>query len=172
MGGLFAQGLIGLLDGQQRYVRSEEMCFLRLQNFKNDGDFQEVGVPYAPTGVEKAKTGFTDILIDPPPETIDTPNKDIGLSGGKLMFGARDFIVSVTFVLDIMEKYPDIDDPIDVFRKFDGNTPVIGLIYSNQLWSIESIVSRELGGQIISFKLSCNALENRLDKAIRPALIP
>ena len=172
MGGLFAQGLLGLLDGQMRYLREGEQCFLRLQNFQDQGDFQEVGVPYAPTGIELAKTGYTDILIDPPPETTDTPDRDIGTPGARLMFGKRSFLISATFVLDMMDKYPDIQDSIDVFRKWDGNTPVIGIVYSNQLWSIEDILSRELGGQVISWTLNCTAIETRLDKDNQPKLIP
>lgn len=173
-GGLFAQGLVMVVDGQMRYLREGQQTFLRLQNFPNNGDFQEVGVPYAPTGTASAanQTGFTDILIDPPPETTDVPDRDIGLSGGKLMFGAREFIISATFVQDMRQEYPGVTDDIQVFRNWDGITPVIGIVYSNQLFSIEDILSREFGGQIISYTLMCNAIEATLSPGAGETLIP
>jgi hypothetical protein len=173
-GGLFAQGLVMVMDGQARYVREGEECFLRLQNFENQGDFQEVGVPYAPTGTAGAanQTGFTDILIEPPPIVTDIPDRDIGLSGGKLMFGARTFLISDTFVQNIMQQYPNIPDNSQVWRSWDGLTPVIGIVYSNQMFSIEDVLTRELGGRIISWKLNCNAAEQPLVAASQPTLIP
>jgi hypothetical protein len=172
--GLFAQGLVMLLDGQTRYVREGEQCFLRLQNFPNEGDFQEVGVPWSPTGAQGAsnQTGYTDILIDPPPEVTDVPDRDIGLAGGKLMFGARTFLISDTFVQNMLQLYPGIPDNSQVWRSWDGNTPVMGIAYSNQLFSIEDVLTREFGGQIISWKLNCNALEQPLVAASQPVLIP
>src|SRR5580704_7092157 len=103
-GGLFAQGLVMLIDGQTRYVREGQQTFLRLQNFASEGDFQEVGVPYTPTGAPQSTTGFTDIYIEPPPETTDIPDRDIGLSGGRYMFGARKFFISTTFVQNMRQQ--------------------------------------------------------------------
>lgn len=172
--GLFAAGLSMVLDGQMRYIREGEQCFLRLQNFPNEGDFQEVGVPYAPTGTGSAanQTGFTDIYIDPPPETTDEPDRDIGLAGAKLMFGSRKFFISHTFVLNMRQLYPGITDDSDVFRNWDGNTPVIGIVYSNQLFSIEDILSREFGGQVISWTVECVGMEPPLVPAAQPQLLP
>jgi hypothetical protein len=172
MGGLFATGLEMLLDGQMRYIREGEQTFLRLQNFQSQGDFQEVGVPYAPTGTASAQTGFTDILIDPPPESIDMPDKDIGLAGARLMFGQRKFFISNTFVQNMKDKYPGIPDDSMVWRNWDGNTPVIGIVYSNQLFSIEDVLSREFGGQVISWTLECIGEELVIPPASQPKLIP
>jgi hypothetical protein len=160
-GGLFGTGLMLVMDQQARYIREGQQTFLRLQNFQNQGDFQEVGVPWAPTGTAGAanQTGFTDILIDPPPETTDVPDKDIGLAGGKLMFGARTFLISYSFVQNMRQEYPGILSDEDVFRQWDGFTPVIGIVYANSMFSIEDITSRELGGQIISYTVKCNATD-------------
>ncbi len=173
-GGLFAQGLVMVMDGQSRYIREGNQTFLRLQNFPNSGDFQEVGVPWAPTGTAGAanQTGFTDILIEPPPESTDIPDRDIGLSGGKLMFGARRFLVSVTFVQDMQQEYPNILSSTDVFRRWDGNTPVIGIVYNNQMYSIEDILSRELGGQVISYTLMCNSMETEVSSGAGEVNVP
>lgn len=164
MGSLLSTGLLLVFDGQARFMREGLQAFLRLQNFASSGDFQEVGVPWAPTGTVGAEgnTGFTDILIDPPPQSIDIPDKDIGLSGGKLMFGARKFIVSDTFVQTMLDKYPNVLSNNDVWRRWDGNTPVVGIIYGNQIFSIEDILQREVAGRIISWTLNCNATESQL----------
>src|SRR4051812_16362542 len=111
MGIPFGYGVRMLLDGQQSFIRSGLTCFLRVQNFAPEGDWQEVGVPFVPTGAEAAKTGFTDLLISPPPEVRDVSTHNIGMSGGKLMFGARYFIISHTFVETVMQQYPEITDP-------------------------------------------------------------
>ena len=162
MGSLFAEGMEMLFDGQQRYLRDGLQCFLRGQNFPSEGDFQEFGVPYAPSGTAAAETGFTDILIDPPPSVTAVSTHDIGVSGGKLMFGARKFLISDTFVSRMLQQYPGIVDPYDVFRNWDGTTPVVGIIYDNRMFSIEQIIPREIGGRRISWTVTCNYNESYL----------
>jgi hypothetical protein len=176
MGSLFAAGMQMLLDGQQSFIRSGLQCFLRIQNFAvNDGgDSQELGIPFVPpAGPETAETGFTDLEIIPPPEVRDVSMHNIGMSGGKLMFGARYFIVSNSFVYHIQEDYPEILDPYDVWRNWDGQlideeiqnqtASVIGLVYDNRLFSIEDIKHKEIAGETISWTLTCNASERQLD---------
>ena len=160
MGGLFGTGVQMLIDGQQNYVRGGLTAWLRLQNFQASGDYQEFGVAFAPTGQPEETLGFTDILIQPPPSVTDVSAHDIGNSGGKLMFGAKRFLVSNTFVQDMRQKYPNVIDPYDIWRNWDNKTPVIGIIYNNRMHSIEEILTRELGGQTISWILMCNADEN------------
>src|SRR5271165_1257011 len=141
MGILFGAGVQMLLDGQQNYVRAGLQCFLRLQNFPPQGDWQEVGVPFTPSGAAAGETGFTDLEILPPPEVLDVSTHDIGLSGGRLQFGARTFYISDTFVENIREKYPEIIYASNVWRNWDaqlvgGNwvnatASVIGIIYDD-----------------------------------------
>jgi hypothetical protein len=145
-----------VLDGQLRYTRGGLQCFLRAQNFQPEGDWQEVGVSFAPTGTAAAMTGFTDILIDPPPAVTAISSHDIGLSGGRLQFGARRFFISDTFVSNMMLQYPNITDPYDVFRNWDTKTPVIGFVYDNRMFSIVDINPRELAGQRISWTVTAN----------------
>lgn len=172
MGGLFSAGLEMLLDGQLRYTREGTQCFLRLQNFAPQGDFQEVGVPFTPTGTALAQSGFTDLFIDPPPAVTQISEHDIGLSAGKLMFGAHRFLVSDTFIENQREQYPNILDQFDVWRNWDGQTPVIGIIYNNRLFSIEDINRRTFAGRTISWLLTANATEvmisNPSDNQVEP----
>jgi hypothetical protein len=173
MGIPFGYGMQMLLDGQQNYVRSGLVCYLRVENFAPEGDWQEVGVPYVPTGAAAAQTGFTDLLISPPPEVRDVSMHNIGMSGGRLQFGARYFIISNTFVENIMQRYPNISDPFNVWQNWDaelvnGNwenatASVIGIIYENRMHSIEDISHVEIAGQTIKWKLTTNRHETPLE---------
>lgn len=167
--GLFSAGMQSLLDGQQEYLRSGLTTFLRVQNFPPQGDFQEFGVSFAPTGADLGESGFTDLEIIPSPEVRDVSLHNIAESAGTLKFGARTFIVSNTFVEKVLEQYPKIKDPEDVWRNWDAtyvdNNPtnqsasVVGIIYQNRLHSIEDIHTVQIGGQTIRWKLTCNRLD-------------
>lgn len=154
-----------MLDGQQRFIASSKQVFIRVQNFQNTGDYLEVGVPFAPTGTALAESGFTDIMIDPPPEMTDVSMHNIGLLAGRLNFGDKIMTVSHSFVLNILQTYPSISDPYDVWRNWDNQTPVIGIVYQNRMWSIDSITNRQLSGETISWKLILKGLELPLEEA-------
>jgi len=182
MGALFAAGLQGLIDGQQSYIRSGLAAFLRVQNFAPEGDWQEVGVPYAPTGSAAANTGFVDFEIIPPPEVRDVSMHNIGMSGGRLNIGARIFIISDSFVQSILEQYPKIQDPQDVWRNWDavyvdGNpeqqtASVVGIIYENRMHNIEIIKHVEIAGQTISWNITCNRFETPLEGSAVETEVP
>jgi hypothetical protein len=174
MGIPFASGIQMLYDGQLNYVRGGLECFLRVNNFAPVGDFIEVGVPYTPSGNNELSSGFVDILILPPPATQPLNKHDIGMSGGKLMFGGRKFFISNTFVQNMLQTYPNIKNSYNVFRRWDGTSNsagednnegtayVQGIIYNNQLYSIEDIGRREIAGVTINWILTCNSLEEYL----------
>jgi hypothetical protein len=181
MGIPFAMGVQMNYDGQLNYVRGGLDCYLRVNNFAPSGDFIEVGVPYAPSGDAAIATGFVDILILPPPGTVAASFHDIGMSGGKLMFGARKFFVSATFVNMILDTYPNIKGAYNVFRNWDspdgtgqttGTAYVQGIVYNNQLYSIEDIGRREIAGQTINFIITANAHEEYIEPASQVILQP
>ena len=162
MGIPFSQGVQILLDGQQQYIRGGLDCYIRVGNFVPSGDFIEVGVPYAPTGAAALESGFVDILILPPPTTKPVSMRNIALSGGKLMFGARRFTISDTFVEQMLETYPNIQGRYNVFRNWDKTASVIGIIYNNQMYSIEDIGRREVAGRTVAWLITCNTHEEYL----------
>ena len=171
MGIPFAAGIQMILDSHLNYVRSGLECFLRVNNFAASGDWIEVGVPYAPTGDGQLTTGFVDILILPPPAAIPVSFHDIGLSNGKLMFGAKKFTISATFVNQMLDTYPNIKGSHNVFRNWDspdgtsleeGTAYVMGIIYNNQLYSVEDISRRDIAGVTITYIITCNAHEEYL----------
>ncbi|SRR6266481_6109762 len=173
MGIPFAQGMQLIFDSHLSYTRGALEVFLRIDNFVPQGDYIEVGVSFAPTGGQDSQAGFTDLLILPPPGTQPVSYHDIGLSGGKLMFGARKFFVSHTFVQAILQSYPNIRGGYNVFRKWDNSTAsVMGIIYNNQLYSIEDIGRREIAGETIHWVLTCNSSEEYLDPGSSQVLQP
>jgi hypothetical protein len=163
----FGTGIQFLFDGQQRFTRAALPVYLRVRNFQDEGDYLEVGVPYAPTGTQSFYTGYTDVKIEPPPSVQDVSLHNIGLLAGRLNFGSRVFIVSNTFVERQMREYR-IADPYDVFRDRtdaeDGTQyKVIGLIYNSRQFAIESLTHKEVAGKTINWKLIGNALETVSD---------
>jgi len=165
----FAAGQQMLFDAHQKFVRSGMQVFLRVKNFQGEGDYIEVGVPWAPTGVDAAQTGYTDYLVEPPPNVQDVSLHNIGILAGRLNFGSRIFTISHTFVADqlrLLNQGPvKIEDPYAVWRARDGNGNTIGLVYNGRLFSIESITHREVSGTTVSWRLICNALETPMTNA-------
>jgi hypothetical protein len=165
-GGLFGFGQRMLLDAHQNFVRSGLRVYLRVNNFEEpleEGtettapDYIEVGMPYSPTGAASVETGYVDIPVVPPPNVQDVSLQNIGYFGGRLNFGSRIFTISHTFVKQQMNEL-GITDPYEVWRD-RGGKKAIGIIYQDRTFAIESITHREVGGETISWRLVCNALE-------------
>lgn len=172
MGVPFRLGLQYLLDSHLSYTRAGLPVYLRLQNFPDSGDSIELGVPFVPTGDASAQSGYTDILIDPPPATKNISQMNIGLDTKRLNFGSKLFVVSHTFVETQRQANVNIKDDYDVWRNWDGKTPVIGLVSDNRLFSIEKITHDEIAGEIIKWTLVGNALEQQLDDASSEEVTP
>jgi hypothetical protein len=170
MNDLFAEGMRMMVDGQQRFTRAGLEVYLRIQNFEDVGDFQEMGIPQAPTISSGA--GFTDLLIDPPPQVIDISMHDIGMSGGRLLIGARAFIISHSFVIKIRQQNPDIPDDIAVWSAFGTNTAVVGILYENRMHDIVLYTHKEIGGETVSWKLTCNRLDIAQDQGAQQPTPP
>ena len=159
----FGTGIQFLFDGSQRFTRAALPVYLRVRNFQDEGTYLEVGVPFSPTGAQAFYTGYSDVLISPPPSVQDVSLHNIGLLAGRLNFGSRVFIVSHSFVKAQQREY-NIEDPYDVWRNrtdaVDGTQyKVIGIVYNNRLFDIVSPTHKEVAGQMINWKLVCNALE-------------
>jgi hypothetical protein len=170
MDNLFAEGMRMMTDGQQSFIRAGLEVYLRLQNFDSSGDFQEMGIPQAATPTSGA--GFTDIIIDPPPQVLDVSMHDIGMSGGRLLIGARSFIVSHSFVLKVREENPDIPDNIAVWSAWDSSATVVGILYENRMHDIVYYTHKEIGGETISWKIFCNRVDIAQDSGAQQPTPP
>jgi hypothetical protein len=172
MGIPFGFGVRALYDSHMRFWRPGLPCALRIRNFVTpDQGYAELGFQFGPSGQISDEQGFKDVLIKPQPEVKEVSLRDIGLNQTKLMFGAKQFIISQTFVLKRMRD-KGYTDPYQVFR----DPSVIGIAYpvfspitpdqtgdnpnsQTRLFSIESITHDEIAGQTLAYTLLCNAQE-------------
>jgi hypothetical protein len=154
-GGASAWGLRSLADTFLRYWQPGLPVYLRYQEQVNvAGDYSALGFMPSLSG-NNAPTGFTDVLIDPPPDVTEISLHNIGIFGGSLHFGAKIFIVSDLFVQNIMAKLNYTDA-----RMVWVDEQVMGLYYDGRLYTILSITHEDVGGQTTLWKLVCNASEN------------
>lgn len=167
----FGFGLQFLLDNHQRFVRSGLKVYLRVKNFPEVGDALEVGVPgYAPADTADAQVGYTDYLIQPPPNVQDISMHNLAMAaqaGLKLNFGSKIFTISNSFVDDqialiLAKSGTKITDPIEVFRDRDGNGNALSIIYQGRTHDIGPITSRQVSGRTVSWKVIGKALETKL----------
>jgi hypothetical protein len=150
----FALGLQRVLDAQQRYVRNSLPMYLRLRNFAPvTGTLAgQLGFSISPSGTPNV--GTTDILIDPPPAQRMVSMHNIGISGGKLMLGARSFLISNSFVVQMMAQL-NITNPNLVW---EGNQTV-GIVTDSKLFSVVEINHSEIAGATVSWDITANAQE-------------
>jgi hypothetical protein len=104
--------------------------------------------------VSGGQGGINDTLIQPPPDVEEISLHNIGIMGGKLEFGANQFLVSHTFVLAQISLY-GFTDSYQVWR----DDSVMGLYYNSRLFSIESITHEEVGSGTTLWRLLCNKQE-------------
>lgn len=157
MGIPFSAGLQFLFDSHQRFVRAGSPVYLRVKNFQEQGDYLEVGVPFVPTGAALAQTGYTDILIDPPPDVEHVTYHNVGLLAARLNFGSRVFLISNTWV-EAQKQALGIEDAYAVFRARDG-FQAIGLFDGKKIFSIEAITHTTVSATSLVWKIVANALE-------------
>lgn len=152
IGGASAWGLRSLADTFLRYFQPGLPVYLRTQNFSTTaGDFSALGFQVSVTG---GPAGINDQLITPPADVQEVSLHNIGILGARLNFGARTFIVSHTFVLNQMQLL-GYTDPYQVWR----DESVIGLVYNQRLFTIESITHEDVGGLPTLWKLIGNSQE-------------
>lgn len=148
-------GVQRLIDAQQRYIQNSRYPVMyRVRNFSSQQNqlYAQLGYVISPTG----QTGTSDIQIVPPPMTKLISQHNIGMSSGRLRFGAREFVISGSFV-EAQQSAFGLATPDDVwtFPQF------VGIYAYNVLWSIEQIAPEEVGGMTILWTLRCNANEKK-----------
>lgn len=155
MGPQFSFGAQRLLGAQQRFIRSGLPTYLRFKNFEDTQTKQWSELGFAITPVNDS-SGTVDILISPPPGSSMISVHNIGMSEGKLRFGARLFTVSQEFVAKQMSAF-GLTDPRQVWI----GPKTVGLITENLLFSIEDVKHRDVCGGLVAWMLTCNANELR-----------
>lgn len=148
-------GFQRILDAQMRFVRNSHPVYLRTRNFTppTSSMYSQLGYTITPEG---QPSGTTDLLIQPPPSVRMISQHNIGMSQGKLRFGARTFNVSGSFV-DSLNAGVDQSE----LEAFWRGPLIMGLVVDKQLFSIEQISHEDYGGKSILWVLDCNASETR-----------
>lgn len=140
-----------VIDAHLRFMRCAGPVFLRLKNFATlPGTASQLGFSIAPTGT--SGTGTKEIEIVPRPAMTTVSVHNIGMSGGKLRFGARIFRVSDSFVQACMK-----EDGITVARDVWQRQEVVGLVTEGLLFSIEDIKHSVVGDSTLLWTLTCNS---------------
>jgi hypothetical protein len=144
-----------LLDAHQRFMQEGLPVYLRIQNSDDSAQaYADVGFEVAVTGSLATGAGTTDIKISPPPSVQALDLHEIGIMGWQqLQFGATRFLISHTWVLEQMDAQ-HYTNPYSVFR---DPKRVIGIVYNEQLYTIESITPEEMGGTTLYWNIVCNA---------------
>jgi hypothetical protein len=148
----FSFGLRFMQDAQQRFVRAGLAVYLRVKNFDAANVAgARLGFAWTPTG---SNVGTTDILIDPPPEEFDVKSEDDGLPLENEYKIKKKFVISHTWVLARAAQM-NYTDPYQVFR----SNNVVGLVYSNRLYAIDSLLADDSSGSTIRWYVIANAVE-------------
>lgn len=151
----FGYGFQQLIDARMRWLVVSGPVYYRRRKFD----------PETSRATDAARLGFgvtlaggagtEDILIDPPASYQMLSVHNIGMSAGKLRFGARQFLVSATWV-SAQACEQGLSDPSEVWR----SNRTVGLVTDNLLFSIEDVTHADLG-QVLGWMLTCNANELR-----------
>lgn len=149
------------IDANMRYLRNSHPVYLRLRNFtapvQPGNIFAQLGFSQTPTS---GPTGTTDFLIDPPPSVRMLSQHDIGMSMGKLLFGARQFGISGSFSCKMAALLGLPYDQNGV-EQFWYNTQIVGLVTDQLLFDIKQVDHEEVGGVTVMWTLLGNANQVR-----------
>ena len=146
-----------ILDTTLKVTKPGLPTFLRIQNIDDSQkDYTKFGFIWTPTQPDdQADTGFTDLQIAPPPDVSPVSMHNIGILGTRLQFGAHKFMISHTFVINQMN-LNSLTDPYQVWRAKN----IIGIVYNQRIFSLESIVPITAGADIISWDIVGNMIES------------
>jgi len=149
-----------IFDAHQNWTGEGLPVYLRTQNANDEAqDFADTGFEVTVTSPNLLSgAGTTDHLVLPPPLVEPLSLVDIGIMGGKLMFGARKFTLSHTWVMAWMTAN-GYDNPLAVF---EDPAKVVGLWHDNQLWAIKQVNHIDLGGAIIYWELMCDSAQQNI----------
>ena len=109
-----------------------------------------------PAATPTATVGYTDIPIYPPPTSSMVSMHNIGMSEGKLRFGARNIRISQAFVTAQVQAQ-NLSNQNQVWI----GPQVLGLVSENLLMDIVYYNHYEIAGVTVYWDLVCNANEIR-----------
>lgn len=162
MGGVSNWGIRKTLDVTNRFVGHALPTYLRVTAPAASGMDDTTASQYGfQASASSGEQVTQDILIAPPPQVTEVPMRDIGLNSAILSFGARRFLISHTWVLAQQQanNYLLADGVTPDFYRVFRDASVLGLLYNNRLFKIESCVHEDIASQSWNWNLVCNAAE-------------
>jgi hypothetical protein len=153
----FACGLQSLIDFQFNMAKSGGPAWLRVRNFSDvqQDEAIQLGFDLTPDG-GKGGVGTSDIRILPQPGIENLSMHSIGMSMGKLLFGARKFTISHTFVAQAVQALR-----LKQWRDVWEAPMIVGIVTENVLFSIDSVAHTDVAGTPIIWELLCNGNERK-----------
>jgi hypothetical protein len=135
-------GVRFLMDGHQNFMQESTGVYLRIQNSDDSTqEYADLGFEVQVSGIIASGAGTQDLKISPPPSVRMLNLHEIGIMGTQLQFGAIEITISHTWVLGWMQEN-GYTNPLAVFR---DRSRVIGIVFDNQLYTIESITHEDVG---------------------------
>jgi hypothetical protein len=151
-----------LLDANLRFLQAGHPTWLRVRNFPDiqSQPYAQLGFSISPTG-QYGQTGTTDISIQPPAAVEPISSYNIGKSMGMLREGAKQFVISATWVDQQVRRMGGVvNNPTDEDLVFRG-PQVVGLLYENSIFQIAKYQKKQLGSKTISWIIQANGAEVR-----------
>lgn len=156
MGLYIGNAIQSLVDQQMRNTQaSRTPIYMRFRNFAPQQDqlYAQLGFVIAPSS---GQTGMSDVQIAPPPSSKLVSMHNIGMSQGKLRFGAREFLISATFI-NAQQSALGLATPDALWL----SSQFVGIVGYGSLWSVEEYSPDEAGAVPVAWLTRCNANELR-----------
>lgn len=137
-------GMRKVMDTASQFYQAGMPVYLRVrvQQTVEQEQLAQFGFQVAASG----QLVTQDVQIVPQPQVQEVNMRDIGLNAAQLSFGARQFFISHTFVLQqqlVNEYYEPQTNKPDFYRVFRDQT-VVGLYYNSRLFKMVSITHEDL----------------------------
>jgi hypothetical protein len=154
-----AAGMQRLIDAQMNFVRNAGFVYYRLRNFT---DLQSQTFAQLGFQITSANGGTTDVLVAPQPAVKMISMHNIGMSMGKLRFGAREFVISASFVdaQVIAQGLNPTGLDANLVQDLVWKGPAfVGLVTNGLLFDVVSVAHEEICNKSVIWTILANANE-------------
>lgn len=148
----FGFGARFMLDRVQQFQAEGTPVYIRMTDIDqtaSEADFADIGFSIGASGVSGT---YTDYQIIPQPFIEIMPSKRWGIPETQQQVDGILFTVSHNWVLSQMAKF-GFQNNLSVFR----DPRVMGLVWNNELHTVEWVKEDHAGGQIINWSIMTNA---------------
>ena len=143
-----------MMDQTMKFYGEGLPVFLRMQLVDESlSDFADIGLQVSVSG--SVSGGYQDYQIVPQPIVEMVPTRRGDVPEVQMQIDDIKFTISHSWVLS-QQATLGLSSPMQVFR----DRRVVGLVFDNEVCSIESIIDQQAGGQIIYWEVTTSRAEN------------